>query len=386
MIQRRKSAAFSAALVMFLAWGWLLVAHVHAQTPTPIPFDITGSLSNGTKDAPASNIANVPVTLFQITSQGPVRREVSTDADGNFLFTQVLTDATSYFARVDYAGIRYFSEILPAELAAVKPLTVTVYETQTLPAAFAFDRVHLVLDVQPKTFEGLEILQVTNPTDRAFFAPLPVPDKAEDVRFDNINDQSRLVRQDDDTLLYPILPTTTQILFGFGLPYTPPDFVLTLPFQTNAASVNLLVSKVGDVRVSGAALQPSAPFVTQSGQVYLVYAAPPQSAGSAFRATLSNLPGVDNTANIQMALLAAGGLGALALLAYPVYRRRTKDKPAATNDRASERAAQLQAIAQLDDAFDAQEIDADVYQAERAALKAELLKDVVTQHDRNPET
>lgn len=377
MIQRRKSAAFSAALVMFLVWGWLLVAHVHAQTPTPTSFDIEGQLANGTKDAPANSVANVPVTLFQITQAGPVRREVSTDADGDFLFTQVLTDATSFFARVDYAGIRYFSDILPAELAAVKPLTVTVYETQTLPAAFAFDRVHLVLDVQPQAFEGLEILQVTNPSDRAFFVPLPVPDKAEDIRFDNINDQSRLVRPDDNTLLFPVLPTTTEILYGFVLPYTPPDFELTLPFQTNAASVNLLVSKLGDVRVSGAGLQPSPPFVTQSGQEYLVYAAPPQRAGSAFRAMISNLPGADNTPMLQTALLAAGGLAALALLAYPVYRRRTKGKTALTTDHARERAAQLQAIALLDDAYDAQEIDEDTYEAERAALKAELLKDAV---------
>ncbi|MBI4673256.1 MAG: hypothetical protein HY741_16515 [Chloroflexi bacterium] len=362
---------------MFLTLGWLFVAHVRAQTPASTPFDIQGQLRNGTKNAPADSIANVPVTLFQITETGPLTRSVSTDAQGNFLFTRVLTDATSYFTRIDYAGVRYFSEIMPAELAAVKPISVTVYETQTVPADFAFDRVHLILDVQPKAFDGIQILQATNSTDRAFYVPLPLPAKTSDVRFEDFREQTRVIYQEDGAILYPILPTTTEILYGLALPYTPPDYTLTIPFKTDTASVNLLVSKSGDVRVSGSTLKPSAPFVMQSGQEYLVYAAPPQSAGTVFSATISNLPGVDHTPTIRMAILAAGGLAGLALLAYPVYRRRSKDKTAAPNDRARERAAQLQAIARLDDKFDANEIDEDAYLAERAALKAELLKDVV---------
>lgn len=363
----RGAAFFSAALVLFLVGGWVLVARVQAQGPS----EIRGILRNGTQDAPASNIANVPVTLFQITTAGPVTRTVPTDAQGQFLFTNVITDGTAYFTRVDYAGIRYFSDILPPELAAVSPITLTVYETQTLPADFVLDRVHLILDVQPKRFNALELVQVTNASDRAFYLPLPVPTNTGDIRFQDIREETIIQRQEDGTLLYPVLPTTTDILFEFVLPYTPPDYRLELPLITNVAGTNLLVSQAGGVVASGSNLTPGAPFTSQSGQIYSVLAGPAQQAGSTFAAAISNLPGVDNTGNIQSLVLVAGGLGALGLLAIPFYQRRAARAKSST---VSERMEQLQALARLDDAHDAGQIEDDAYSAERAALKAELIE------------
>lgn len=363
------AAFFSAALILFLACGWLLVAEVHAQGPTAVE----GQLFNGTKDAPAKSVARVPVTLFQITSAGPVTQTIPTDEGGRFLFTNVITDANAYFTQVDYKGIRYYSDIRPAELAAATPLTLTVYETQTLPANFALDRVHLILDVQPKRFNGLQLVQLTNPSDRAFYLPLPLPSDARDVQFQDVREQSIVKRQDDGTILYPVLPTTTDILYGVTMAFSPPDYRLQIPLKTNASALNLLVSKTSDVNVSGSNLVPAAPFTSQSGQQYLVYAAPEQPAGTTFSATISNLPGIDNTGTLQTLVLVGGGFGALALLAYPVYRRRIAQSAIAAP---SERVAQLQTIAKLDDAFDAGELTEQDYYAERAALKAELLKNV----------
>lgn len=351
-----------------------MVARVQAQGPS----EIRGTLLNGTQDAPAANIANVPVTLFQITTAGPVTRTVPTDAQGQFLFTNVITDGTAYFTRVDYAGIRYFSEIMPPEIAASSPITLTVYETQTLPADLVLDRVHLILDVQPKRFNGLELVQVTNPTDRAFYLPLPVPANTSDVQFQDIREQTIVQRQEDGTILYPVLPATGEILFGVVLPYTPPEYRIEMPLATNVAGTSLLVSQAGGVVASGSSLTPGAPFTSQSGQLYSVLTGPAQEAGSTFTATISNLPGVDNTGNVQSLLLAAGGLGALALLAYPIYQRRaTRTKSSIV----SERMEQLQALARLDDMHDAGQIQDDVYYAERAALKAELIEASVVSKD-----
>lgn len=366
----RGAAFFSAALVLFLAGGWFTVALVQAQVSGPT--EIRGVLVNGTQTAPASNIANVPVTLFQITTAGPVTRTVPTDAQGQFLFTDVITDGTAYFTRVDYAGIRYFSDIMPPEIAAVTPITVTVYETQTLPADFVVDRVHLILDVQSKRFDGLQLVQVTNPSDRAFYLPLPVPDNAGDVQFEDVRDQTIVQRQPDGSVSYPVLPTTTSIFYGITLPFTPPDYRLEIPLATNVGGFSLLVSETGGVNVSGSNLTPGAPFTSQNGQLYTVRTGPAQQAGSRFIATLSNLPGVDSSGTMQTVLLVGGGLGGLALLAYPLYQRRaTRSK----SSRVSERMEQLQALARLDDAHDAGQIDDETYMTERAALKAELLQD-----------
>ncbi len=372
------AALYCAALVVFIALGWIFVANVHAQGPT----QIQGQLFNGTHDAPAQSIAKVPVTLFQITAAGPVTRTAETQADGTFTFANVITDATAYFARVDYAGIRYFTEIRPPELASALPLTLTVYETQTLPANFTIDRVHLILDVQPKRFNGLELVQITNPIDRAFYLPLPLPANTSDVQFQDVREQSIVKREEDGTILYPILPTTTEILYGVVLPFTPPDYRLEIPLATQVSGFNLLVAQTSGVSVSGNQLVPGAPFTSQSGQQYLVLAGPGQNAGTTFRATISNLPGVDTTPQLQTLVLVGGGVGALALLAYPIYTRRTRKAKAVET---SERVNQLQLLARLDDAFDAGKVDADEYHAQRAALKAELLKRHMTDDERqNP--
>lgn len=356
-----------AALVVFIAIGWIFVAQVQAQVPT----QIQGQLLNGTQDAPAGNIGNVPVTLFQITTAGPVTRTLETNAQGQFLFTNVISDATAYFARVDYAGLRYFSDIRPPELAATSPITLTVYETQTVPANFTLERVHLILDVQPRRFNGLQLVQLTNPSDRAFLMPLPIPEGTSDVQFQDIREQTIVKREEDGTILYPVLPTTTEILYGVVIPFAPPEYALGMRLKTNVAGFSLLVAQTSGASVSGSNLVPATPFVSQAGQQYAVYAAPEQRAGTTFGVTISNLPGADNTPTLQTIVLVGGGIGGLALLAYPVYRRRTAQNK---SGEVGERVARLQALARLDDAFDAGELEEEEYRAERAALKAELLK------------
>ncbi len=360
---------------MCIAGGWLGVARVNAQTPAPTPFQIQGQVLNGTHDAPPRSVANLPVTLFQIGPKGPVERTVNTDAQGKFFLTDVITDANAYFARVEYGDIKYYSEIAPAPVGATLALTVTVYETQTLPANFALDRVHLILEVQPKVFNGLQLVQVRNPGDRVFLIPLPLPAKYDKVQFDDVRDEGRAERLADGSILFPVLPTTSEILYGILIPYTPPDFTLALPLQNDVSGFNLLVSKLGAVTATGTNLTPGAPFTSQNGQQYLVFAAPGQKAGTTFTAAISNLPGADNTQNLQTLIFVVGGLGGLALLAYPIYRRHAiKNKTSAAHDRAT----LTRALARLDDAYARNELDESEYQAQRAALKAEALQELLT--------
>lgn len=352
---------------MFVAAGWIFLGQAHAQRPA----QIQGEITNGTKDAPANGNANIPVTLFQVTTAGPITDAVKTDESGKFLFANVITDVTAYFVRADYAGFIYFSDILTPALAVSAPISLTVYETQTVPANFTIDQLHLILDIQPKSFNGLELLQITNPTDRAFYLQLPIPNKTTNVQFEDIREQSTVIRQADGTILYPILPTTTEILYDIALPFTPPEYTLQLPLKQTVAGINLLVSKTGDVNVSGSNFKAQPNFVSQSGQAYVVNVAPGQASGTTFAAAISNLPGADNTATLQTIVLVGGGLGGLALLAYPVYRRRSGKNVA---EGMTDRIMRLKAIAGLDDEHDAGNLTDEKYEAARAALKAELLK------------
>lgn len=364
----QSAAILCAAFVVFAVGGWLSLTTVNAQSPPRIE----GQIFNGTASADPAAVKGVDVTLYQVTASGPVTSSVTTDADGRFTFDNVSAEANTFFARTDYGGIKYFSDIVPAPLAATIPLTMTVYETMTMPTNVQIDRAHFVFDIAPRSLSGLALLELATPNDRAFFMPLPVPEKVTDVAFNDIREQNRIVRADDGTILYPVTPGTAQILYGMTLPTKPPTFDLVLPVPITIGALNLLVQETGDVQIKGSALIPGAQFVAPSGAKYLTASTGKLSAGTTLTASISNLPGADNTNTINNIVLTVGGVAALGLLAYPFWRERSRGK---AGQEVSERVAQLQAIAALDDANAAHEIDEADYRIRREALKAELLSE-----------
>ncbi|MGE5139756.1 MAG: hypothetical protein ACM3JD_09855, partial [Rudaea sp.] len=134
---RTVGAAFlCAALVLFLQGTFYLVAN--AQTPTSTRLE--GQVRNGTAGTPATTVAGMPVTLFQMGASGPVTRTVQTDPQGNFSFGDVaLASGGPYFISADYAGIHYFSDVLQGG-GPTAAISLTVYETETIPANFVIDR------------------------------------------------------------------------------------------------------------------------------------------------------------------------------------------------------------------------------------------------------
>jgi hypothetical protein len=415
---RPLGAAFlCAALVLFAAGAYGLAARAQAEASSPLQ----GQVSNGTAGAPPEGIANLDVTLFQMGASGPVTQTVRTDSLGRFTFADLKLDPNSpYFARVDYEGIHYFSEILTPGIQTSNPLTLTVYETETVPADFQIDRTHLILDFAQNALTGIELLQIKNPTDRAFVLQLPLPENLGDLQFNDPRDQSRAIQGADGSLSFPILPTTDQILLGIRLNTAPPDYTLKLDVPVKVGRVNVLVSQSEGIQVSSQQLTPGPVFTPQSGSSYWQLNGEAIPAGSTVPVLISNLPGADNSVLARSTVLGLGGIAALVMLALPFVRRwrAAKQFPRAALEavglaeapsgagtptysplgrggeggydargeggydarekeghNASERLALLKAIATLDDAFEAGEIAEDQYHAERAALKTELMND-----------
>jgi hypothetical protein len=389
---RQIGAAFIfAALVLFVVSAYGLASHANAQTSSRLE----GQVFNGTAAALPERTANLDVTLFQMGASGPVTQTVQTDAQGRFAFSGLKLEANSpYFARVDYEGIHYFSDILTPGIEASNPLSLTVYETQTVPADFQIDRTHFILDVDKNALTGFELLQVKNPTDRAFVLPLPLPRNVSDLQFNDPRDQSRAIQGEDGSLAFPILPTTEQIFIGVRLTTSPPDYTLQVNVPVKVGRMNVLVSQTGGVQVASPQLTPGPVFTPQSGSNYWQLNRDNVPASSTVLVVISNLPGGDNSALVRNAVLGLGGLAALLMLALPFIRQRCA-RPAVVlsplvggtpphpplrrgeeaGDMASERLARLEAIADLDDAFEAGEIPEDEYHFKRAELKAELMND-----------
>ena len=374
---RIQSAAILCAALAMLAVGLFAVtARAHAQSAGRV----AGQILNGTAGAPASSMAQLDVTLFQMSTAGPVTHTMQTDAQGRFAFDNLTLDPSlPLFANVSYQGIQYFSDILTPDVATSRPLTMTVYETEPLPSNFQIDRTHLILDVGQKLLSGVELVQVTNSTDRAFMLPLPLPENTSDVEFNDPRDQFRAVHAAGGSISFPVLPTTTQILLGVQMSTHPPDYALTFHSTSPIQGLNILVAQTGGVQVTSAQLTPGAPFTpqgtdpSQPATTYSQLNGLNIPANSNVAVSISNLPGADNSGLIRSVVLGAGGLAALSLLGLALFRKQQETGSAGTGA-AGVRLAQLKALAALDDAFEAGEIDERDYLEQRADIKAELMQ------------
>jgi hypothetical protein len=395
------AAFICAALVLFAASAYGLTARARAQTSFPL----RGEILNGTAETPPERVANLDVTLFQMGASGPVTQTVRTDSKGQFMFADVKLDPNSpFFASVDYEGIHYFSEILTSGVSSSSPLSMTVYETQTIPSDFQIDRTHLILDFSQNALTGIELLQVKNPTDRAFVLPLPLPQKLADLQFNDPRDQFRAIQGTDGSLSFPILPTTDQILIGIRLNTSPPDYTLKLNVPVKVGRINVLVSQSQGIQVASPQLTPGQVFTPQTGSSYWQLNGDNIAAGSTVPVLITNLPGGEDTGLARNIVLGVGGAAALLMLVFPFARRWRAAQPlpgsiapetspaglvesgsALPNQRSgwgkegryesSARLERLQVMADLDDAFEAGEIAEEEYRAERAALKSELMND-----------
>ncbi len=370
-VQPKVGAAFVCAAFVLLGLGsFVFAGRALAQSP----IRVTGAIHEGTANAPAANVAGLTVTLFQVGSSGPVSQTVETDSHGRFSFDNLSpASGSSIFTSVDYRGIHYFSDVLTPDVAASSPISLTVYETSPMPADFTIDGAHVVLEVGQKLLNGVELIQLTNTTDRVFMVPLPLPQNASAVQFNDPRDEFRSVRGPDGSLSYPVLPSTSQVLLGVELQTRPPDYTLKLNVPVKLGQLDVLVPQDNGVQASSPELQTGQPFSPQHGSTYTQLASKSIPANSAVNIAISNLPGADNSNLVRNEVLAAGGLAALGLLALGLVRRRTEPAHVAAVT-ADERVGRLQAIAALDDAFQSGELDEQNYLARRAVLKAELLR------------
>ncbi len=364
------AAFLCAAFVLFGLGSYFTAARAEAQSPQIV----AGQIKNGTANAPAASVANLSVTLFQMGASGPLTQTAQTDAAGRFSFGDLqLASGTPVFASVDYQGIHYFSEVLTPDVIASAPISLTIYETGPMPADFQIDRAHLILEVGQKLLNGIELVQLKNPTDRVFLMPLPLPANVASVQFNDPRDEFRAVRGSDGSISYPVLPSTEQVLLGVQIQTRSSDYALKIDTPVRIGELNVLVPQNDGVQAVSTQLKTGQPFSPQPGTTFTQLNGANIPAHSSVVVQISNLPGAESPDLARNVVLGAGSLAALALLGAGLRRRRGEPNPAFA-PRPVERLERLKAIAALDDSFEAGSIDADEYVAQRAALKAELLR------------
>lgn len=345
-----------------------IMALAQAQTATRV----SGRVVNGTASASPNTVANLAVTLFQMGSSRPITTNTQTDVDGKFSFDRIDT-STPYFLRVEYGGLKYFSDLSPVTMTASAPLTLTIYESMTMPANTKISQMHLIFDVGEKIVQGIQLLVVENKSDKAYLLPLTTPEGASPVSFDDPITQARVQTLPDGRVGYPILPPGEQVAFGYSMLVKPPEHNIKLKLPYPVDTFSLLVSDLNGLKVSSPNLVTRDPFTLSSGQRYLTLSGQSLATNTTVVATISNLPGADNIASAQLVAVVVGGIAGLGLMGWSVLQKRSAGPGSGGDENAARQVELVRSIATLDDAYEARELSQDEYDEQRAELKAELI-------------
>jgi hypothetical protein len=406
----KKLLAFCAALVLLALMVMALpTARVDAQSAGQGKID--GQVVNGTKGAQPSSTAGLTVTLLSVAqgATGMISSTAQTDANGRFSFSDLSTvTTTQYLATTSYTGIPYYSDPFTFDgNQTTVPLSMTVYETTNDPSVIRVNQTHLILDVQTRLLNVTQVVVVEGTSDRVLVGAtatdphkatlvIPILEGATDAQIDNPPEANGTTLQGNGVLtyterFYPGDHLNNNIVMRYAVPFNPPMYSANLKLPYDTATLRILAADVGQT-IQANPLSAPTPFLSPAGSRFIQTSGSNLKAGTTISVTMTNLPatvapppGPDATAapaaaptnnNLQLVggvVLGVAALAALALLLYPVLRRR-QERAAPVESTADERMELLQAMADLDDEFEAGKISEAEYKEERARLKAELLE------------
>jgi mono/diheme cytochrome c family protein len=370
--------------VRSLAWT-SLSSEAPATQAAAVNGAIRGQVTNGTPGGSLPDGVEVTLTGFDGDAQA-YSETVGLASDGTFSFADVPAVAGRiYGATVSFGGVLYFSD--GAHLtgdAEPLELPITVYDTTTDGSGLQVERLHVLFDFPvPDQVQVLELWVLSNESDRTVVAApqrgvveVSLPEGATELAFEDGSVGDRYILTDagfGDT--QPIVPgnATSQFIFSYRMLY---DGRLAFRRPTDyAVKAVIILLPAEDVTAKGTGLQDLG-VQQMGGQAVHNYAAGAIPAGSALELEVSGRPASATTGGASSgwtnAAIGLGVLGSLLILAglwwfrpsASAGRRGTR-RPSGENE--TDRL--LGAIAELDDAFAAGEMDEQTYRARREGLK-----------------
>jgi len=363
----------------------------------PIPTaTIGGNVFNGTTNE-TINGGEALLRAFTTDFQEQLSLSAAIDSDGRYQFE--LTEVPAnwiYLITVTYDGLQFTSAA--EQLSQAEPtldLPVIVYEKSNNATAVNIDQVHMILSFGQDTVEVNELYIINNlgtaifvgesgdPAQGTVEFVLPTGAQNVDFRrsFGNLESFTPAVeiiptdRGWADTL--PLQPghSGLSLLVSYQLPYRDGLTIAhPLPYRTNNITAIL---PEGGVRLSGDDWTAQGTEELPGG-TYTSYSHGPAAAGEALALQLIGRPRLitDATGNTialrnQTAELVIGSTALLIALIIAAYTIRTWQNPT-TAPLLNNRDALLQALAHLDDAYEANQINPRQYERQREQLKAKL--------------
>ena len=366
--------------------------------PEPVPEAvISGQVTNGSTGEPVTE-GTVTLRAFTFDLEEMLNETAELDKDGRYRLT--VTDVNPdwvYLASTEKDGLTFNSDA--AQLERNDPqldLPITVYNKTTDRSGIEIEQIHLVLNFVDGKVQVSELYMFNN-NDTAVYVgetgspedgtvEIFLPAGAENVDFqralgslDNFVPAAELIATENgwaDTI--PVRPgsSSSVLLVSYELPYTD-GLLLAHPIGYPAKQASVILPDAG-VTVSGSGWVAQESQMTDIGSV-LSYFNPDMGTAAALSLELNGRPRLATAgepgggglvdANWTELLIGMGVfLAALAAAAYILHKQRSAEAEQASSD------ALIYAIAALDDAYEAGEIEEAEYQQKRNSLKAKLIR------------
>lgn len=358
---------------------------------------ISGQVTNGTTGETLTGDSEVIAQLRGFTADLDITLDLTTTVgtDGRFRFD--LTDVSpEWFFRIgiDYQDIEFGSDF--GQVSFVEPeieLPVTVYEQASDPAAISVNPLHMVVVIGDGVVEVSELYVVSNNDQTVFVGEegnvalgtfeFNLPPDAQQPTFqrgfgslDSFLPANEVIATDNgwaDTL--PIRPGTgtLNMLVSYMLPYED-EATLSHVLNYDTANINLVIPDAG-IEVGSADGWVSGGQQAMGETAVSTYSQSGLPAGSTLNLSLSGEPSAaTSTGNVlsrnnAAELLIGAGVIFIAVAVAVFVVRQWRSEPYEEMD-ADEL---IQALADLDDDYEAGLIDEAEYLRERDELKAELL-------------
>ena len=351
---------------------------------------ITGNVDNGTEGSTISEDTMAELHVFDESFeeidvlQAPV-------VDGMYALNGVtINPAYTYVALVEHAGREFISQPTPGRgvIDDTLNLPILVYDVTPDESVLSIDSMAIQVTPQENRLQVVQFVIFNNESDRLFSVETTTPDGETVVQSAtlslppgsvvggfNANPDRYIIDEEAFTVTdtQPILPGDSHLMqLVYFIPFDR-DAIIEHPLDYDMNGLFRLLMSTDTVRVEGDTLDSFGP-VTVGQSNYFEYGTQIDlTAGEAITYELARMPGnIGGAAGgmgwLPTTLFVLSGASALLAVGLFIYGRRSGKTD--TTDKAID--ALVTQIAQLDNAHEAGEINHDVYQRQRADLKAEL--------------
>lgn len=355
---------------------------------------VRGSVVNGSTDEPPAEGTPVLLRAFTQDLTSTLNMTTTLDAEGNYLFDLTEVPQEWFFqVSVNYDGVDFGSDFGQVSFDVTElDLPVTVFDPTSDPAGLNIQQLHLIVSFGPDFIQVNELYQVNNEDVAVFVGEsgdpqqgtfvFDLPEGVQQPSFqrgfgglDSFIPAQGVISTESgfaDTMPLRPGPSSMTMLVSYEMPY---DDGITLSHLVNygTSRVNLVLPDAGVDLVNMADWQ-VAGQTDMGGTSVSTFGQNNLPAGSEVTLVLEGTPRTTGSSGASLVggnaneLLIGVGAAVVVIGLAAVTIRRWQANPGQEADQEE----LLQLLADLDDEFEAGEIDEQEYHRERAALKAEL--------------